>query len=122
MNYKQLYQVFSDKEETESMNKHTSEEEITYQAQAQSDMAADLERDPGESHWHSVRENSLRSQHTVVKELNSEGEWHGLYKVICKRGKELPSELQSSFTSPDLALKAITSYLEKQKEQNNDCA
>jgi hypothetical protein len=95
--------------------KPLTKDTLEVQDQKQKDMEADLERDPGESHWHSVRENTLKSHYAVVKELNPEGEWHGLYKVICRKGGELPRELQGSFTSPDLALKAITSYLDKQK-------
>jgi len=105
------------------MKTYVTEGELDLHQQKELDGLADLERSEttNETNWIAAREESIRNHFKVEKQVNSEGEWCGLYIVVCKKGKPLPRELDQAFTSPDLALKAVTAYLNQQKENiHND--
>jgi hypothetical protein len=143
MNYNQLHQIFNDKEEIETMvapvtakdvdrillsqrndiskhKKHTSEEDATVIAKAQSDMEADLDRAENslESNWHSARK---FPHFAVVKRMDAQGDWDGIFTIQDRRGKPLPRELDQGFTDQLQTIKAIQNYLNNNRRNiNND--
>jgi hypothetical protein len=98
-----------------NMSKHISEEEITLQRQNQKDMQEALDREENslETHFHQAR----RFPHyEIVKAIDSQGEWNQLWCIGDKRNKELPRELQGSFTDVQTAINAIQRYIKSEKE------
>jgi hypothetical protein len=94
--------------------KHVSEEDVSVQVKNQSDMEADLDRRENsvESNWHSAR----RFPHyAVVKRMDANGDWDGIFTIQDRRGKPLPRELDQGFTDQGQAIKAIQNYLKSKK-------
>jgi hypothetical protein len=98
--------------------KHTSEDHLSVLDQNQKDMEADLDRrdnTPELSNWRAARE--LKGHFQVIKAMSGD-EWQGLYAIQGKSGFPVPKELDQQFTSPDLALHAIKTYLNKEPNTN----
>jgi hypothetical protein len=112
MNYRQLYQVFSDQEEKEHMKTYSTEDSISVAEQNQKNMEADLERDSSMTHFHQARK---YPHYPILKVLDTEGEWLNLWEINDKRGGELPKELQGSFTDVPTAIRTLETYLKNRK-------
>jgi hypothetical protein len=77
------------------------------------DSLEDLERQSTNlTNHHSARR--LKG-YNVVKIIDAEGNWAGLYRVEPKAGTYLPPELQQSWTTVENAIKAVTAYLNQKK-------
>jgi len=113
MNYKQLHQIINDKEEIEQMKDYTKENELEVQDQKERDGLEALDREANslETQWHGARVESIRKHYIIEKQVNSEGEWHGLFIVRDRKGLPLPKELQGSFTDQQTCINTINAYL-----------
>jgi hypothetical protein len=116
-NYKQLYQIFNDKEETKQMKAYTTEDTASVEDKKQKDMQEALDREENslETHYHAARK---YPHYLITKMLDSEGDWPGSWEIIDKRGGELPKELQGSFTDVPAAIRTLESHLKNKKENN----
>jgi hypothetical protein len=69
---------------------------------------------PERTHWHSAR---AFPQFNIIKVLDPQGSWNGLYSIESKNGLPLPPELKGHFyTDPTQAITAIQNYLIARKK------
>jgi hypothetical protein len=108
--------VFNDQEEKEIMKTYSTEDSISVAEQSQKSMEEDLDRDPSMTHYHQAR--TLERHFTIHKLMDSEDSWNGLWYIKSRMGP-LPTELNQSFTTQQLAINAITTYLKNRKENTN---
>jgi hypothetical protein len=92
------------------------EQELEVHQAKEESMLDDIERrsTPETNHWE-AREDSIAHHFQINMSMNEDGEWNGLYVVVDRKDLPLPKELDQSFTSAELAIKACTAYIDKQK-------